>query len=74
MGAVFGLMTLIGGLAILFGWNYVQSGRIEQEQDARSELLTSFRSAGRMFIRMGQVLFVIGLLGMALSALVSLVS
>ncbi len=73
MVAVFGLVALTGAVALLFGWNDVRSGHIDDDQAAQSELLASLRSVGRIFVRVGQLLLLIGLLGMALTALVLLI-
>ena len=73
MVAVFAFVVLTGSVIILVGWNYAGSGRIKNDADAHSQISAQFRSVGRLFVNVGQVLLLIGLVGMAISALTLLI-
>ena len=73
MTAVFGLVAFVGALCLLFGGNTRHSGRLQPGRDPDDELLAGFRFAGTFYVRLGQVLVVVGLVGMACSAILAVV-
>lgn len=74
MMAVFGVVAFVGALCLLFGGNTRYSGRLRPGRDPDDELLTGFRFAGTFYVRLGQVLVVVGFVGMACSAIFTLVA
>ncbi|MEW6155034.1 MAG: hypothetical protein AB1673_13785 [Actinomycetota bacterium] len=69
---IFGITALTGLIALLFGWNASSSGRVENKHDDQSQLLAGFRFAGSFYARLGVVLVIVGVVGMTVSALLSL--
>ena len=63
---IFGLVTLVGMVSLLFGGNAFQAGKVREPADD-DELLSSYRFAGRFYLWIGFSLTALGVLGMAVT-------
>lgn len=65
---IFGLVTLVGVVSLLFGGNAFQAGKAREPADD-DELLSSLRFAGRFYLWIGFSLTALGVVGMAVTGI-----